>query len=386
MMRIAYVCTDPGIPVFGTKGASVHVQEMLRAFVGRGAHVTVISPRIGDAAPADLAGVAIHALPPLPSGAAAVRAQAALDQNAAVALALDAAGPFDLIYERHALYAHAGMEVARDAGTPGVLEVNAPLLAEQARHRTLALTREAEGATRACMSAAAHVTAVSPVVGTYATDHGAQRMHVIPNAVTPARFPQQAAPGGAFTLGFLGSLKPWHDVDTALDAFALLRAQAVPDAVLMIVGDGPERDGLAARADALGIADAVEFTGAVAPEEVPGMLARMHVGLSPYAASADFYFSPLKIYEYMAAGLAVVASDVGHLGQVVDHGTTGLMVPPGDAQALADALARLAADPALRSRLGSAARAHVMAHHTWDGIAARVMGWAQAHAGAKVTA
>ncbi|MFZ3583778.1 glycosyltransferase family 4 protein [Loktanella sp. DJP18] len=379
-MRIAYVCTDPGIPVFGTKGASVHVQEMLRAFTGRGAQVTIISPRIGDTAPADLAGVVIHALRPLPSGEAVVRAQAALSQNAHVTQALTEAGPFDLIYERHALYAHAAMQFACDAGVAGVLEVNAPLLAEQARHRTLALPADADASTRTCMGAATTVTAVSPVVASYARDHGARSVEVIPNAVTPARFPQQDPPMGPFTLGFLGSLKPWHDVDTALDAFALLHAEAVPDAVLLIVGDGPERERLAHRADALGVADAVTFTGAVAPDAVPAMLARMHVGLSPYAASADFYFSPLKIYEYMAAGLAVVASDVGHLGQVVDDGTTGLLTPAGDARALANTLSRLAADPALRMRLGTTARAHVMAHHTWDGIAARVMGHADQHA------
>jgi glycosyltransferase involved in cell wall biosynthesis len=104
----------------------------------------------------------------------------------------------------------------------------------------------------------------------------------------------------------------------------------------------------------------------------------MHVGLAPYAASDDFYFSPLKLYEYMAAGLAVVASRVGHLPEVVDDGRTGLLTPPGDAHALAGVLARLAASPEMRGALGAAARAEVLANRTWGQVARRVLDLAQA--------
>jgi glycosyltransferase involved in cell wall biosynthesis len=129
---------------------------------------------------------------------------------------------------------------------------------------------------------------------------------VVPNAVDPARFPERPAPDGPFTAGFLGTLKPWHDVATLVEAVARLRAGPVADARLLVVGDGPERGALEARAAALGIADAVEFTGALAAPEVPDRLARMHAAAAPYRNGEPFYFSPLKLYEYMAARLPVV--------------------------------------------------------------------------------
>lgn len=372
-MRIAYVCADPGIPVFGTKGASIHVQEMLRAFAARGAEVTLISPRIEGTRPADLDGIATRALTPAPKGDAETRAQAGLALNDEVAQALSDLAPLDLIYERHALYAHAAMEVAAASGVPGILEVNAPLAEEQARHRTLALADTARETACRAMSAAHGVAAVSPAVADHCRAHGATRVEVIANAISPGRFPSGAAHDGPFTIGFLGSLKPWHDVATALEAFAALKSGAVPEARFLIVGDGPERERLQSLADALGVSRAVTFAGAVGPDEVPAYLGRMHVGLAPYAASDEFYFSPLKLYEYMAAGLAVVASRVGHMPDVVDDGRLGLLTSPGDAAELAARLGELAASADLRAGLGRAAREHVMTHRTWDGVALRVL-------------
>jgi len=372
-MRIAYVCTDPGIPVWGSKGASIHVQEMLRAFVRRGADVTLLSPRLEGAPPHDLATVRTLALPLAGKGEAEARARSQLTLNAEVAAALTGLPKLDLIYERNALFAHAAMETARLLGIPSVLEVNAPLIQEQARHRTLALPERAEDSARRAFRAAIRVVAVTREVGRYAIRMGAARIEVIPNAVDPARFPLRAPPGGPFTVGFLGTLKPWHDVATLIDALALLRAGPLPKARLLIVGDGPERPGLQTRLHALGLADAADFTGALPPAEVPDALARMHAAVAPYAAEGPFYFSPLKLYEYMAAGLPVVASDVGDLAEVVAHDRTGLLAPPGDPARLAAALARLGGNLALRDRLGRAARDEVLAHHTWDRVAARIL-------------
>jgi glycosyltransferase involved in cell wall biosynthesis len=374
-MHIAYVSTDPGVPPFGTKGASVHVQEMLRAFLRRGAAVTLISPRLDEAAPADLAAVKRVALPPDRGRDAEARADWALSTNQAVAAALAAAGQFDFVYERHALFAHGAMVFAAAHCLPSALEVNAPLIEEQARHRNLARRADAERSARRAFAAARLVVAVSDPVADYARSLGAEdtRLVVMPNGVDPARFPVCPRPEGPFTVGFVGTLKPWHDVATLVESIALLRAGTVPNARLLVVGDGPARAALADRVGALGITDAVTFTGAVPAAEVPDWLARMHAAVAPFRADESFYFSPLKLYEYMAARLPVVASRVGHLAGVLDEERTGLLVPGGDAAALAHALARLATAPELRDRLGAAARAEVEAHHTWDRIAARVL-------------
>lgn len=369
-MRIAYVCTDPGIPVFGSKGASIHVQEMVRAFRKLGAEVTLFSPRMNDPAPSDLAGVRCHPLDPgTPAGKsdAEGRARQQLALNRTVAEALNAEGPFDLVYERYALFGHAAMEWAKGRGIPSILEVNAPLIDEQKQHRSLACEEEAVEATGRTLQAAAQVIAVSPAVADYCAGFGATA-NVVPNGVNADRFAFPARHEGPFTVGFLGTLKPWHDVDTLIDAFGLL-APDLPEARLLIVGEGPERQRLEGRLADTGLSGRAQFTGAVAASQVAAELARMSVGIACYRKHQPFYFSPLKLYEYMAAGLPVVVSRTGGLEELTGAGRFGLDVPPEDPPALASVLTRLAADRDLRTLMGAAAREHVLKHHSWDGIA-----------------
>ena len=138
---------------------------------------------------------------------------------------------------------------------------------------------------------------------------------------------------------------------------------------MLIVGKGPERERLETRLASMGLTDRAEFTGAVAADRVAEELARMSVGIASYRQDQPFYFSPLKLYEYMAAGLPVVVSRTGGLEELTGSGRFGPDVPPEDPAALAAALARLAADPARRTAMGAAARDHVLKHHSWDGIA-----------------
>ncbi len=137
-MRLAYVCSDPGVPVFGRKGCSIHVQEVLRALLGLGIEVVLFARRFDGEAPSGLEALSIYRLEPLPKQEDAKREQAALAANETLRAALEHAGPFELVYERYALWSFAAMDYARDAGIPGLLEVNAPLIEEQAQHRKLA--------------------------------------------------------------------------------------------------------------------------------------------------------------------------------------------------------------------------------------------------------
>lgn len=375
-MHVAYVTTDPGIPPFGTKGASIHVQSVLRVLLAMGHRVTLFSPCLAVAPAAEFATVALHPLPGAPRGDdAEARAAWALALNETVAAALTQAGPFDLVYERHALFAHGAMEWASRGGVPSALELNAPLIAEQTRHRHMVRQSDAQASARRAFGAARLVAAVSAAAADYARDLGAlpDRVAVIPNGVDAARFDGSPAPDGPFTVGFVGTLKPWHDTATLVEAFALLRRGPVPDARLLIVGDGPQRAAILDRLDQLSLSDAAHLTGAVQPDQIPGWVARMHVATAPYRGDQPFYFSPLKLYEYMAAGLPVVASDVGDLAQVLDRGRLGATVVPDDPDALAAALAGLARDPAAATAMGARARAEVLAHHGWDRIVSRII-------------
>ncbi len=141
----------------------------------------------------------------------------------------------------------------------------------------------------------------------------------------------------------------------------------------MIVGDGTERERTQADVTARGLENAVHFTGAVDPSEIPGMLASMDAGVAPYPDNPNFYFSPLKVYEYMASGIPVVASRIGQISDVIDNGQNGLLTPPDNPAALAAALDRLRQDVGLSMRLAFAGRETVVRGKSWDNIARRVL-------------
>ncbi|MGH8874312.1 MAG: glycosyltransferase family 4 protein, partial [Acidimicrobiia bacterium] len=194
-----------------------------------------------------------------------------------------------------------------------------------------------------------------------------------PNGVDPVRFTVgRPPPGPNFTVGFVGTLKPWHGIETLIEAVAIL-ASADRSYRLLIVGDGPQRAKLEELAQERGLADLTCFTGSVKPRRVPYHLSRMEAAVAPYPDLPGFYFSPLKLFEYLAAGLPVVASRVGQMAELISDGKTGLLCPPGDPPALAEAVALLRRRPDLRARLGRAGRALVERSHTWDQVVDRVL-------------
>lgn len=383
-MRLAYVCADGGVPVFGHKGCSVHVMEVVRAMIAEGYSVDLFATRFGGSPPADLRGIRTHRLSARRSGRPADRERYAIAANEPLLSQLRREGPFDLVYERYSLWSFAGMEFARWAGVPGIMEVNSPLVDEQARHRQLIDRPTALETTQRAFQAASLLIAVSDEVAEYArrqsTTNG--RVRVVCNGVNPDSFPDGTRPtrsGGpdTFTVGFVGSLKPWHGLESLVEAFIELFEED-PTYRLLIVGDGPQRAGLedGIRARGSQLAEAVHFSGAVAPEDVAGFVASMDVATAPYDSAHDFYFSPLKVYEYMAAGRAIVAGSVGQLESVLEDGVNGLLCAPGNVNALVSAIGRLRNDPQLCRNLGERARADALDKHTWRARVEKILSFA----------
>ena len=249
-MRVAYVCLDPGVPVFGRKGSSVHCQEVIRALRQRGFDVELFATRLGDDVPRDLATVPKHAFRFLNPKASQARERALIDLNPQIYQALENAAPFDLVYERYSLWSHAAMEFAHQQCIPGVLEVNSPLIEEQKTYRTLHDETAARTIRGRCFRHATSLIAVSEQVAEKARlNYFANfKTTVIPNGVNCQTF-QFPTDGPAnrgdnkTVIGFVGTLKPWHGVSNLLEAFARVHA-AHPEVVMKIVGDGPQRERL----------------------------------------------------------------------------------------------------------------------------------------------
>lgn len=203
-MRVAYVSADPGVPVFGRKGASVHVREVVRALRRRGATVELFAARHGGEAPADLADVRVHRLPSPGRGPAAERERRAQRAAETLPRLLAAAGPFDLLYERYSLWSTAALDWAAGAGVPSLLEVNSPLVEEQARHRALVDRVGAERRAREAFASAGAVLTVSePVAAWVRATRPTAAIAVVPNGVDVERFavPRRPSAGPVTEIG-----------------------------------------------------------------------------------------------------------------------------------------------------------------------------------------
>jgi glycosyltransferase involved in cell wall biosynthesis len=374
--RVLVYCGDFGVPLDGSKGASVHLRSIAAAFVECGMDVIVASPRAGNAR---LPGATIVALSDTPRPSADEFDPVVMSTSHAARLAdVARSASIDAVYERMSLWTTAGLATARSLGVPYLVEVNAPLAEEAARWRTLRHPDAAREAERAVARGATRLFAVSDPVAEYLRACGAPpaNVRVLPNAVESSfilagarRLAHTAPPArDPFTICFVGSLKPWHGVDTLLEAFRVLGAAGGGFRVI-IAGDGPLAPLVA---EAARTTPGIEWTGAMAHEDVPALLARADVAVAPYRDDAGGYFSPLKVVEYMAAGVPVIASGGRGVEELVRNEGTGLLVASGDAASLARAVTRCRDDRALAARLAARAFA-AMEHRTWRAAAETVL-------------
>lgn len=389
-MNILYICADRGIPIRGHKGAAVHVRAMCAAFTRAGHRVTVVTPRPGPAdGPAPQADIITIPLPPR-SGDAPDENTARDWQSQAYRDVLFTAvhqivqnHHYDFIYERYSLWSDVGGRLANANRLPLVLEVNAPLLEEAARYRSLSNYDLAAQIEAVQFKAAHAISAVSRPLQEYVMRQGAvgSKVHVLPNGVDPQAF-YPAVRGGAvrgrydlagrFVIGFAGRARPWHDLPTLLQAVAQLH-ESDPRYHLLLVGQMP--DDLTEQVQRLGLTQAVTATGPVPHDEIPEHLAAMDTAVSSHLALTDFYFSPLKLFEYLACGVPTVAADIGQPSTLIRDGETGLFYQPGDAASLAAKIRQMAADPAAARQMAWQGAVQVLQQHTWDQNAAAVVAW-----------
>jgi glycosyltransferase involved in cell wall biosynthesis len=356
-VRIFVISADPGIAPDGTKGASVHLRSITRALVAEGHQVTLLSARRPD-----------H------PGAARTVPVRPFEGRRSVDQAARLSGPPDLVYERYSLGGLEGLADARDLGSAFALEVNAPLVLEATRHRPDTLQPHHHEAERRLFREADVIFAVSEPLRRYVaeargTDRGTS---VLRNGCDPELFPDPAPldGDGLPTVVFLGHPKPWHGADALPLLLADIEGRGCP-ARLLLIGGGPGARTVLDEAGRMGLAARVEVTGPLSPPAAARRLVDATVAVAPYPPQSFFYFCPIKIVEYMAAGLPVVAPSLGDIPDVLNG--TGMLVPPGDRDAMTSAVQALLEDPGLRRDLAERARHRALSELTWDGVAARLI-------------
>ena len=288
-----------------------------------------------------------------------------------------------LVYQRYSLNNWAGLALARHLGVPFVLEYNGSEI-WMARHWGTPLRHEAlsERIELMDLNAADLVVVVSRPMQDELVARGvdAGRILVNPNGVDAQVYSPEVDGsavrrthgfGDRVVIGFIGTFGPWHGAEVLADAFGRMIAKR-PDlrdrARLLMIGDGSTMQQVRGHLARHNVEAEAVLTGLIPQSEGPAHLAACDVLASPHVPNADgtpFFGSPTKLFEYMAVGRGIVASDLDQIGEILEHGRTAWMVEPGNPDALADGLATLIDDRALRERLGAAAREEAVANHTW---------------------
>lgn len=360
-------------------GQNVHVAALATALGNQGHEVRVFTRRDGSELPDKMplaAGVTVEHVPAGPARAVAKDELSAYMPSFAQWLAQRwAADPPDVAHAHFWMSGLAAINAARRSGLPVVQTFHA-LGSVKRRYQGEAdtsppqRTRVEAAVGRRASAIIATCTDEVQELGAYGIP--ANRIYVVPCGVDCAHFrpvtPASRPPGPSRILT-IGRLVPRKGVDTVVAALG-----RVPGAVLTVAGgppadrlnDDPEVRRLRSAAAAAGVVDRVTFTGGVAHRDVPELLSGADV-----VVSASWYepFGMVAV-EAMACGTPPVVSAVGGHRDTVRHEVTGLQVPPRDPAALAGAVRRLLADPAMRAALGTAGVARARSLYSWDTIAA----------------
>jgi glycosyltransferase involved in cell wall biosynthesis len=339
----------PDIPVPGTHGGSRHVVEVAEALADRAA--VLVLAREGSSHPlasGSCAGLVRHS----PRGL-----QLLLWLRRTKPEAVRFAPT--VVLERGSAWG-LGALLGRSLGVPVVTEVLDPELGRFSRWWSARFL-----ATEPRLVPAAQRARVVPV------HWGANTSRFSP-AVDGRRMRRVLGVGTSETLVvYAGGFYRWHDLDTLVNAVARLTLLG-PRIRLALVGDGERRDAIERAVGEKALRSMVTFTGAVPHDVVPEYVAAADVCVALYDPAGlattrrhGFYFEPLKVFECLAAGRAVVASDLAPISSLFRSGEHLVLVPPGDPARLATALATLGADGAQRAALGSRGAEEVAARYTW---------------------
>jgi glycosyltransferase involved in cell wall biosynthesis len=295
------------------------------------------------------------------------------------------------VYQRYSLNNFAGARIAVQRRVPFVLEYNGSEI-WMSRHWGTPLDYEALSSQieMANLTIAELVVVVSQAMANELVARGVARNKILvnPNGVEPDRYSPEVDGSpvrerfgldGKLVIGFIGTFGPWHGAEVLAEAFGRLMV-AEPglreSTRLLMIGDGIKMGDVKAAIAASGVGDLVVLTGIVPQADGPAHLAACDILVSPHVPNADgtpFFGSPTKLFEYMAMGKGIVASELDQVGEVLEHGHAARMVTPGDVDALVEGLRDLIAHRDKRDRLGAEARRLAVERHTWRAHTRRIV-------------
>ncbi len=368
----------------GRGGDAVQLLELVRALRARGHDVSLVGPQPLQPYAFNTTGARLRSfVRSLPWWARDVAELGLTIRAARRVLRAGRSGPVDLVIHRPAVYDFAAARVARRLGAPLVLYLDAHVESERAFRAESYWRGLHTRSVRTLGRSAAAIAAPSQPVADYYVGLGipADKIVILRNGISErhVRMGLQIAAtrpplrdGTRCTVGFVGSLSLWHGVDLLLEAIRRLTADAHttdgprPTAArafrLVIVGRGTAYDTLRARAQVMGLADIVEWRGAMSHDDAVGAMGEFDIAVLPNTLPTG---APMKLAEYAAMGRPIIAPDLPNIRDMFTDGTEIVLVHPGDAGALAEAIRELASDPERARRLGRAAQARV-ASCTWE--------------------
>lgn len=285
---------------------------------------------------------------------------------------------YDLLYERMGWFGYGGGLAARWLRVPLVLEINGDHLSE------LEMRGMAPAGVQRWLSVVLTKKAVALASRVVAAGDGLRKTFIARWGIDPDKvavvengselvslldrsqlrsFRPPAALDGPTTIVFLSGFDPWHGTSILVQAVAMGIARGA-SLKLLLVGSGPGREETVQLVRAHGLDESVTFTGQLPPDCYAVLLAEADIGVSPYCGRTEFL--GMKLIDYKAAGLPTVASGEHGQPSIIEHGRTGWVVPPCDAQALCEAILRLASDVELRRQMGRTARIEAEHLHRWS--------------------
>lgn len=390
LQRVLFVRSDHWFGV--TAGGSVgHLAGVVNGFRKEGLHVEVTSTDFLPGIPVD---EQFHLEPPQYGWIRNIPEFPRLEYNRQLASALASLWPKvrpDFIYHRYSQHNYVGPELRRRYRVPYVCEYNGSFIwMNRNWGKPLLFERLAGDIELTNLRAADLVVVVSRAMADEVIQRGilAEKVLVNPNGVDPDQYHPDISGDEVrrayeledkLVVGFIGTFGAWHGAENLVEAAARVRALRPGSRQrihFLLIGDGERMGRVRTLVADNSLDEMVTLTGKIPQERGAAHLAACDILVSPHVPNPDgtpFFGSPTKIFEYMAMGRAIVASDLDQISEVLHHGETGWMVRPGDSGAVAEGILRLVEDPDLRARLGSNARRAAETRHSWRAHTRRIL-------------